>query len=473
MPIKLQCDCGKWLRVPDEAAGRRARCPACGQLFTVPAVSIEPMAVLPVSENDPYDVVEDSDLAAKAAADRAAAQARANARRSASQVAPRPLRDSIRPKTTAEPGEAVFYPPKIDLVGALPPPPTQRAVLQSEVGKTTRPYRYLLLLLALMPLAWSTFHRAPEVDIQQRLEQTLDGHPDNIEKFNALPEHSPKQEVFATLPDDKLKGALLAYDTYVHWGFAALSGISFLALVLLLFPPGHTRIWHLLIVSVFTGTAGILLLLGFQWIAFHMGFIIPRGILGILFDIVAFIGWSYSVALGHDSGFLLSALGFTAGVGFCEESCKALPLIWKARTDGFYSWRSAMIWGLVSGVGFGVSEGVTYSHDFYNGIDGGQIYLIRFISCVALHGIWAAATGINIFRRQDHFRGQLHVLEWLLQILITVIVPMVLHGFYDTLLKQGYNWGALGIALASFGWLAYQIELAKRKLDKLPAGYAA
>ena len=32
-----------------------------------------------------------------------------------------------------------------------------------------------------------------------------------------------------------------------------------------------------------------------------------------------------------------------------------------------------MIWGLISGVGFGVSEGITYSHDSYNGLMGGQI----------------------------------------------------------------------------------------------------
>lgn len=84
-----------------------------------------------------------------------------------------------------------------------------------------------------------------------------------------------------------------------------------------------------------------------------------------------------------------------------------------------------MIWGLVSGVGFGVSEGVTQSHDFYNGVQGVQIHLIRFIRCVALHAIWTAATGINLFGRQDFFRGQLHVPEWRMRIAIAIIVPMI------------------------------------------------
>ena len=42
---------------------------------------------------------------------------------------------------------------------------------------------------------------------------------------------------------------------------------------------------------------------------------------------------------------------------------------------------------------------------------------------------------------------------------------MVLHGLYDTLLKQQYDAIALGVALASFGWLTLQIEMAKRRLD--------
>jgi RsiW-degrading membrane proteinase PrsW (M82 family) len=451
MPIKVQCDCGKWLRMPDDAAGRRARCPACGRAFEVPPSSPEPMPVVSIGSNDPYEFAPDRDSAAKVAAERAAAQLRAN--QSVKHGAGNPLPSGIKPNQ------------------ALPPlPPSRRVVVDPIVGKTNKPYLYLVLLLALIPLAWSTFHPGDKEDVKHRISQTVDDHPEILDQVKAA---ESMQQLCAAMPEDRVEGALLPYDTYLHWGFAGLSGGLFFGLVLLLFPSGHTRIWHLLIISIFTGTAGIVLLLGFQWLAFHVPFITPRGIIGLLIDIVALIGLSYSWAMSAHSGFALSLLGFTAGVGFCEESCKAIPLIWKARTDGFYSWRSAMIWGLISGVGFGVSEGITYSHDFYNGLQGGQIYLIRFISCVALHAIWSAAVGINIYRRQDHFRGQLHVLEWLLQILITVIVPMLLHGAYDTLLKEHYDWAALLVALVSFGWLAYQIEMAKRRLDSLAPGYVA
>jgi hypothetical protein len=36
VPITFNCPCGKTLRVPDEHAGRRAKCPACGAVVPVP-----------------------------------------------------------------------------------------------------------------------------------------------------------------------------------------------------------------------------------------------------------------------------------------------------------------------------------------------------------------------------------------------------------------------------------------------------
>ena len=43
-----------------------------------------------------------------------------------------------------------------------------------------------------------------------------------------------------------------------------------------------------------------------------------------------------------------------------------------------------------------------------------------------------------------------------------IAVPMVLHGFYDTLLKKDMNVWALVVALLSFAWFAWHIELARR-----------
>ena len=38
MAIRLRCPCGKTLRAPENAAGRKGRCPVCGKVFTIPAM---------------------------------------------------------------------------------------------------------------------------------------------------------------------------------------------------------------------------------------------------------------------------------------------------------------------------------------------------------------------------------------------------------------------------------------------------
>jgi hypothetical protein len=56
MPITFNCACGKTLRVPDANAGRRAKCPACSAIVSVPAPEVEPV----------FEIVEDEPAAAPA-----------------------------------------------------------------------------------------------------------------------------------------------------------------------------------------------------------------------------------------------------------------------------------------------------------------------------------------------------------------------------------------------------------------------
>lgn len=46
MPITFDCACGKTLRVPDASAGKRAKCPVCTAILTVP----EPEPVFEIEE---------------------------------------------------------------------------------------------------------------------------------------------------------------------------------------------------------------------------------------------------------------------------------------------------------------------------------------------------------------------------------------------------------------------------------------
>ncbi|KPJ57728.1 MAG: hypothetical protein AMS16_00925 [Planctomycetes bacterium DG_58] len=36
MPIVVTCECGKVLKVPEEHAGKRGKCPGCGKVITIP-----------------------------------------------------------------------------------------------------------------------------------------------------------------------------------------------------------------------------------------------------------------------------------------------------------------------------------------------------------------------------------------------------------------------------------------------------
>ena len=170
------------------------------------------------------------------------------------------------------------------------------------------------------------------------------------------------------------------------------------------------------------------------------------------------IGLSYRAALDPENGFWVSFLGFTAGVGLCEEICKAVPVVWRDCRNTDDNWRGAFLWGLASGAGFGIAEGVIYSANYYNGITGSGIYLVRFLSCVALHALWTGSVAIAIQQKQHWLHKAEHWHDLVAPVLVYIAVPMVLHGLYDTLLKKDMNGIALLVALASFGYLAFQIS---------------
>lgn len=345
-------------------------------------------------------------------------------------------------------------------------------LIRSTNASSVRRLAYLFLLLALMPLAWNTFFSG-DVDLLHELELTIEHHPEIQAKFEGA--ESLDEVLTVTLesvPDHKLDSALLSHDTYTHWAFAGMSSAVFTVLILVIFPRAATSIPRLLGVGLFTATIGILLLLGVQWAAeISQGVgIRGGGKVALLLLIVKLIGMSYHMALDPESNVILSALGFTFGVGMCEEICKALPIFVHYQSKADWGWRTACVVGLISGVGFGVSEGITYSSDYYNGLLGGEIYLVRFVSCVALHAVWSGASGIFIWRQQANLQsaeGFFFKFFWWITL---VAVPMTLHGFYDTLLKKDMPGWALLTAFLSFGWLILQIEWARKTdPDDVPA----
>jgi RsiW-degrading membrane proteinase PrsW (M82 family) len=141
-----------------------------------------------------------------------------------------------------------------------------------------------------------------------------------------------------------------------------------------------------------------------------------------------------------------------------EEAAKALPLLWRAKRSGVPDWRTACLWGRASGVGFAVAEGVYYAERVYNGLATADAYLVRFASCVALHSVWSASVGLNMVTAGRGLADARAAAGYGITVLRVLAGPALLHGLYDALLQYQYHAAALGVALASFGWMAWQIE---------------
>ncbi|HEY4313384.1 MAG TPA: PrsW family glutamic-type intramembrane protease [Pirellulales bacterium] len=325
-----------------------------------------------------------------------------------------------------------------------------------------RDYVYLVFALALLPLGWSII--SPENDIQERLTRTIEANPD---VFSAESADLDSSSFFDRLPGGRFEGAHLPHSTWVHWIYGLISAAIFLGIIIVAFERGQSTPVSIALVGLCTATAGIVLLLTVQFMAqATQGVWLPgRGVGMLVFLVMKLIGFSYNAAEDPENGFLLSFFGYTIGVGLCEELTKALPVIIRCRNGNPFTWRAAVMWGLASDVGFGVAEGIMYSAQYYNGIQSGEIYLVRFVSCVALHAVWSASVALLIWTNAEKFEGDLDWPDLAIAALTVLAVPMVLHGLYDTMLKKDMNLLALATAAASFVVLALLVEYTRRQQE--------
>ena len=428
MAIVVQCACGTQLKARDEMAGRKGKCPSCGATLLIPVPSPPPVD----DDGEAYAVVE------------------------------------------APPTAPAFVPPVYqESIGAFVPADQAGVRAGRKVrtvggpsGSPVREYLYLILIAALVPLAGSLLLEGD--DVEARFDQTVMKHIDRLGDSITDEGVILSDEFFAKLPENRIEGAHLPYKTTRHWIYAMIAALGFFGLLLACFPGAAVHPGKLIGVGLFTGTIGIIFLLVVQFLAGitqGIGFIRGRGPIVALFYLAKFIGFSYRAALDPANGFWWSFFGFTFGVGLCEEICKALPLFRYHDADRRENWRAYCLLGLASGIGFGVSEGIMYSGDHYNGIHTAGIYVVRFVSCVALHALWSASVGVALAKSEVLLR-EMEGFEQFLNFFKIVGVPMILHGLYDTTLKREMNVEALAIAAISFGWLCWQVESARRRDPK-------
>ncbi len=443
MAISFVCsDCGRRLKADEKFAGRTVNCPVCKSLVHIPLPDVDPDAtaysLLTRPSEDVRPPLPKLGFSAESKPDEPDDEAPVRKR-------PQVRRSEVSPDPTTR-------------NKSLPP------LTANETPLWLR-HLHWLLALALIPLAFSLLHKsADDEDLKSRLRDTVAQAPpevqDRVEQVMSS-DDATVDDLFNVLPNRKLLGAFLPRNSKLHWLMALGSIVLFMSFFMLLGSDGSTAPWHLLLVGLFTATIGIALLLLLQLAAeaTQGSWYFGRGIVALVLLIVKLIGASYSAASDPDSNFFLSFLGYTVGVGLCEETCKLLPVMFRFRRPNDYSWRNAFLWGLASGAGFGISEGIIYAGTGYNGITGGQIYLVRFISCVALHAVWTGSAAVMLHRKQHLLQASMPWYEYFVPLIVYVGIPMVLHGLYDTCLKKDQNAIALVVAIVSFGYLAVQIYL--------------
>ena len=154
-----------------------------------------------------------------------------------------------------------------------------------------------------------------------------------------------------------------------------------------------------------------------------------------------------------DSVFPLNAIGYILGVGLTEELAKIVPLIVilsKAKEPLVP--QTLVFYGLMSGIAFGVYEGVQYQMT----VNAKQVYDVAFFLNIArltslpfLHACWCgiAAYFLSFSQLYPKYRYGLYVLA--------IGIPALLHGLYDTF----SNIPILPLVLVFFGLMLLTVYL--------------
>lgn len=154
-----------------------------------------------------------------------------------------------------------------------------------------------------------------------------------------------------------------------------------------------------------------------------------------------------------ETSFPTSLLGFTLGVGFTEELAKMIPLyiILRNAKEPLIP-QTVVYYGLMSGIAFGVWEGVQYQMT----INAEQQYDVSFFLNIArltslpfLHACWCgiAAYFLAFAQLYPKYRYGLYTLA--------LTIPALIHGLYDTI----SNWPIVPLVLVFFGLMLLTIYL--------------
>ena len=164
----------------------------------------------------------------------------------------------------------------------------------------------------------------------------------------------------------------------------------------------------------------------------------------VLLVIQNILPWSVLYGMIESPNFIARALGMFFGVGLNEELCKAAIIFWIATRPGSILMpQTVVFYGMLSGLGFGIYEGVAYQQSVNREMEIDMAYclnLARLTSLPFLHAMWTgiASYFIAFAALQPHRKYGLWVMA--------ICIPAGLHATYNL-----YGWNILGLGSGLLG----------------------
>lgn len=158
-------------------------------------------------------------------------------------------------------------------------------------------------------------------------------------------------------------------------------------------------------------------------------FFLTQAFVFAAWDLLGIVALNPFYAFENAHSLVGKGLFFVCGVGFTEELAKALPLfIITARAREPLVPQTMVFYGLISGIAFGVFEGVQYQMTVNAELDYSQSFMMNIARLTTLpfaHSLWAGLAGYFI-----SFALLYPAYKWALWI-IAIALPAILHGAYD------------------------------------------
>ena len=197
-------------------------------------------------------------------------------------------------------------------------------------------------------------------------------------------------------------------------------------------------------------------------------FFLTQALVFLAWDVLGIVRYNPCYWMEDANTLIGKVIFFIGGVGLTEELAKALPLLLLAsRAREPLVPQTMVYYGLMSGIGFGVFEGVQYQMSVNSELGYSESFMMniaRLTSLPFIHALWAGIAGyfISFWLIYPAYSRAL--------LILAICVPAVLHGSYDLSCNVGglIGWAfRIGIMLFSVLLLMTYLKRGKKLQERL------